>query len=199
MLVVETMATRRMKGLQLEAIQLRLIVGTLLGDAHIVRTTQGYAYRANHGKEQGDYVRWKYEQLKSIVRTEPKLCNDRCWHFRTVSHPAMAEFRSRWYDGRRKKLCAQDLESWMDGFVLAVWIMDDGSRDKGQLRLNSQGFDRSENERLQWFLRAKLGIRTTLNRDKDRFRIRISDESMSDAVRLVKPHVVPSMLYKLPL
>ena len=182
----------------LDSLQCRLVVGSLLGDAHIVRTTQGYAYRVNHGRVQGEYVSWKYQLLKSIVRSGPKLCNNRCWYFRTVTHPAMTGFRHRWYDGRRKRPCLDDIEAWLDGFALAVWVMDDGSRDKGQLRLNSQGFDRTENERLQWFLRVKLGINTSLNRDKDRFRIRIAGDSMPALERLTRPHLIPSMLYKLP-
>ena len=199
MLIVETKITQWMKTQAFNAQQRRLIVGSLLGDAHVVKTTQGYAYRANHGKAQREYIHWKYQYLKPFIRTEPKLSQEYCWHFRTVTHPEMSGFRSRWYEGNRKKLCIEDVEKHLDAFALAVWIMDDGAKDKNQLRLNSQCFNESENQKLQRFLQAKLKIKSTLNRDKKWFRIRIAGESMPKLVRMVRPHVISSMLYKLPL
>jgi hypothetical protein len=56
-----------------------------------------------------------------------------------------------------------------------------------------------ENETLASFLRAKFGIQTRLNRDKDRFRLRVIDGSIQRLRDLVGPYVIPSMLYKLPL
>ena len=48
-------------------------------------------------------------------------------------------------------------------------------------------------------LRAKLGIETTLNRDKDRYRIRVKSKSMERLKKLIQPLILPSMLYKIPL
>ena len=91
------------------------------------------------------------------------------------------------------------LEKHLTPFVLAIWIMDDGSRDGKQLRLNSQCFNKSDNNILRDVLRANLGIVTTLNRDKNRYRIRVKSESMKRLVNIVRPFMIPSMLYKLPL
>jgi hypothetical protein len=84
-------------------------------------------------------------------------------------------------------------------FSLAVWLMDDGAVDRKQLRLNTQSFSSAENEALVSLLRAKFGIEARLNRDKDRHRLRINDVSISRFKDLVGPHLIPSMLYKLPL
>ena len=83
--------------------------------------------------------------------------------------------------------------------VLAVWIMDDGTKEGNQLRINTQSFSKSENELLIKILRAKLGIDAALNRDKGRFRLRVKGESMPKLKRLVKKYFIPSMLYKLSL
>jgi hypothetical protein len=77
--------------------------------------------------------------------------------------------------------------------------MDDGAVDRRQLRLNTQSFSFSENEALSSLLRAKFGIEARLNRDKDRYRLRINDASISRLKHLVGPILIPSMLYKLPL
>ena len=77
--------------------------------------------------------------------------------------------------------------------------MDDGAVDRRQLRLNTQSFSLAENEALLSFLRAKFGIEARLNRDKDRYRLRINNASIERFKELVGPHLIPSMLYKLPL
>ncbi len=82
---------------------------------------------------------------------------------------------------------------------LAVWLMDDGAVDRKQVRLNTQSFSLAENETLSSFLRAKFGIETRLNRDKDRCRLRVVDASIKRLRDLVGPYLIPSMLYKLPL
>jgi hypothetical protein len=77
--------------------------------------------------------------------------------------------------------------------------MDDGAFDGKQIRLNTQSFSLQENEGLSNFLRAKLGIEALINRDKDHHRLRISSASLGKFKSLVRPHIIPSMLYKLPL
>jgi hypothetical protein len=77
--------------------------------------------------------------------------------------------------------------------------MDDGAVDRKQVRLNTQSFSLAENEALSSFLRAKFGIETRLNRDKDRYRLRVVDASIKRLRDLVGLYLIPSMLYKLPL
>ena len=83
-------------------------------------------------------------------------------------------------------------------FGLAVWFMDDGAGDRKQVRINSQCFSQTENLLLVEFLHAKFGVVATLNRDKDRYRLRIGEASVERFVGLVRRHLIPSMLYKLP-
>ena len=40
--------------------QLRLVLGSMLGDGYLVKTTRGYAFRVNHSILQKDYVDWKH-------------------------------------------------------------------------------------------------------------------------------------------
>ena len=84
-------------------------------------------------------------------------------------------------------------------FSLAVWLMDDGAVDRKQVRLNTQSFSFAENEALVSLLRAKFGIEASINRDKDRCRLRINNASIQRFKDLVGPYLIPSMLYKLPL
>ncbi|MEK7087471.1 MAG: hypothetical protein AAB958_02090, partial [Patescibacteria group bacterium] len=84
--------------------------------------------------------------------------------------------------------------------ALATWIMDDGTNELGyskSLRINTQCFSLTEHKKLQQILQVKFGIISTLNKDKDMYRLRIAKSSMDKLISLVNPYIIPSMLYKL--
>ena len=173
-----------------------LVIGSMLGDGYLVKTTSGYAFRVNHGLRQTDYVNWKHKKLIDFVNSKPRQSGS-TYYFRTISHPKFVELRKLFYKDRTKVIPKKFLETYLDPFVLAVWIMDDGSRDGRQLRINTQCFSSEEHVILQNVLRAKLGIETTLNRDKKQLRLRVREKSMQTLRNLVMPYIIPSMLYKL--
>jgi hypothetical protein len=175
--------------------QRELVVGSLLGDAYLMSTTAGWCFRVNHGQQQREYVDWKYEILANFVRTPPRN-SGRCYYFRTVTHPEFAVYRQHFYAGR-KVAPIELLDEQFTAFSLAVWLMDEGAAERKQLRLNTQSFSHEESEALRAFLWAKLGIRCSLNRDKDRYRLRIASASMDRLRALVGPHLDSSMLHKL--
>ncbi len=149
--------------------------------------------------QQRSYVDWKFGIISDLVRTAPRA-SGRSYYFRTVTHPELSGLREAFYArGAMKVVPLQLIEQELTAFGLAVWFMDDGAADRNQLRLNTQSFSRDENLVLAGFLQAKFGIAAQLNKDKDRYRLRISAKGMGRFLELVTPHVIPSMLYKLPL
>jgi hypothetical protein len=196
--VVETHFARCARETPLSSWQRELVIGSLLGDAYLMPTTSGCCFRVNHGLQQRECVDWKYILLATYVRTPPRESGN-CYYFRTVTHPEFSAYRRLFYQNSRKIIPVELLYEQFTGFSLAVWLMDDGAFDGKQLRLNTQSFSLEENEALGDLLRAKLGIEARLNRDKDRYRLRICSASLKRLKRLVEPHIIPSMLYKLPL
>jgi LAGLIDADG DNA endonuclease family len=79
-----------------------------------------------------------------------------------------------------------------------VWFMDDGSRSRSSVYLNTQQYDRASRERLLRLLREQWGIEATLNRDKIYYRARISVVGTARFVELVEPFLLPEFRYKLP-
>ncbi len=132
------------------------------------------------------------------MRTAPQKSGNG-YYFRTVTHPELAELRGNFYAANQKIVPIYLLERRLTEFGLAVWIMDDGAAEGNQLRLNTQSFSSEEAEKLVSLLRAKFGIVMTINKDKNRPRLRCSAASMRRLVELVKPHTLPDMLYKLSL
>ena len=196
--MVETLRIKQMRQEDLTQRQLELIVGSLLGDEYLVKTTKGYAFRVNHGLKQREYVDWKHSILENLVNSPPKSSGKR-YYFRTVSHPSFDILRQQFYPSGKKVMPKDLVAENLSAFTLAVWIMDDGTKCGKQLRINSHCFSVEENRILQEILSAKLGIKSVLNKDKDRVRIRIIQESMRQLKTLIKPYIIPSMLYKLPL
>ena len=196
--VVETHFARTAREPTLSSLQRELIVGSLLGDAYLMPTTSGFCFRVNHGIQQRDYVDWKFKMLAELVRTPPRESGN-CYYFRTVTHPEFSHYREHFYSGDRKIVPLALLAEQLSELSLAVWLMDDGAVDRKQVRLNTQSFSFTENEALASLLRAKFGIEARLNQDKDRYRLRVSDASVQRLKDLVGPHLIPSMLYKLPL
>jgi recombination protein RecA len=195
---VETLFARRARQVPLSSRQRELVVGALLGDGYLMPTTAGCCFRVNHGLRQHDYVDWKFRILVNLVRTPPRESGN-CYYFRTVSHPEFSLLRQLFYVNGRKTVPIELLLEQFTEFSLAVWLMDDGTVDGRQLRLNTQSFSKDESGALASVLRAKLGIDTSLNRDKDSYRLRIMASSMAHFRSLVQDYVIPSMLYKLPL
>lgn len=178
-------------------LQVQLIVGSLLGDATLLRTTAGFCFRVHHGLAQRYWVDWKYCRLRAFVRSAPRS-SGRGYYFRTVTHPQLTTLRHLFYCDARKIVPCELLEEYLTPFALAVWIMDDGAADGSQLRINTQSFSVSECNALREFLRENLGLHFSLNADKGRPRLRCASRSMPRLRELIGPYLLPEMRYKLP-
>lgn len=193
---METHFAQMARRTPLTARQWGLVVGSLLGDASLPATTAGHCFRVHHSLAQRALVEWKYAELRAFVRTPPRQ-SGRAFYFRTITHSAFGELALAAYDRRVKIVPFRFLERYFTALSLAVWIMDDGSVDGRQLRINTQSFKASAVEQLREFLQERFLLRTTLNRDKGLPRIRVRAESMPRLKSLVTPYVLPEFRYKI--
>lgn len=181
----------------LRALQRELIIGSMLGDGCLLRTTAGYCFRVNHGLGQCDYVTWKYSILKEFVRSQPRVTG-RAVHFRTISHEEITMMRPHFYDAAgRRRVDPLFLEKHLTPFCLAIWFMDDGSAEGNQARINIQSFSWDDAFILRSLLEDRFGITSTVGSDRTYPRLRIRAQSMNRFRTLVAPHMLPSLAYKL--
>jgi len=185
----------------LTQLQRSLIIGSVLGDGHIrIMPGRKDAFlEVNHSLKAKDYVDWKYFVLKNICNSEPKERETNegrhAYRFFTKQDKEITEIYNLFYrDG--KKIIPKELE--INPIVLAVWLMDDGSKSNGSIYLNTQQFSMLDQRRLLHQLR-KIGLRARLNRDKKYYRIRFLKESIPKLIEIVQPHIIPSMRYKIEL
>lgn len=178
--------------------QRSVIIGSLLGDG-AMRCKTNALLEMNHSAGQRDYVDWKYDQLSELVRTPPKLRHGNgrriAYRFVTLSLPQLTPFYRAFYAGGRKGV-PKDLQ--LTPLILAVWFMDDGCRSHRALYLNTQQFDRDDQERLVKLLRERWGIDASLNRDRSYYRIRIAVRSVARFREVISPYLLPQFEYKLP-
>ena len=179
--------------------QRSIIIGCLLGDG-AMRCKNNALLEINHGFKQKAYVDWKYQQFKNIVLTGPKKRfgnNGRiAYRFTTQSLPELTKIYKRFYHGSKKTI-PDDLK--ITPLALAVWLMDDGSKSYRVVYFNTQKFDKLEQLKLIELLKRQHRIKASLNKDKKYWRLRVAVESIGRLKKLIKPHILPSFIYKLPL
>lgn len=179
--------------------QQSLVLGCMLGDGYMRCKTNAHL-QVTHSIHQKSYVDWKYKYLQEYVLTPPKAYRGNGkrigYRFFTRSLPVFTSFYPRFYtDG--KKQVPKDLV--MTPLALAVWYMDDGSKSHKSCYLNTQQFNLEDQEYLQFVLQRDCGLQSHLDRDKIYTRLRFSVEDSQHLKRLIKPFVLPSLRYKLPV
>jgi len=184
----------------LTQLQRSIIIGSLLGDGYlrIVSRRKNAFLEINHSYSQKEYVEWKFEMLKSICRSGPKMRRGNgkriAYRFTTRQMPEITDL-SRLFYANGKKQIPNNLQ--LDPIVIAIWFMDDGSKcGTSNVYFNTQQFNASDQEKCMQML-LKFGIESSLNRDKEYSRVRIKSSSMQKLFNLVIPHIIPSMKYKL--
>lgn len=206
---MNTVALRHYKAsLKMSERQKQILSGMLLGDAHLEKQRGALSARLKieHSVAQSAYVDWKFREWREWVSTPPRqrIKRNRMGTasmnvgFTTLSHVEFEEFRSRFYEDRRK-VVPQDLE--LSALSMAVWFMDDGSRKSNQCRglyLNTQSFTESEVELLRSVIRRDVGVETSVRQQRDGLQIYIPSSSVTDLIAHIHSEILPSMRYKLP-
>ncbi len=203
------------KDLKLSSKQEALLIGSLLGDGNMRFSWQSKEanFIVDHSVSQKKYVFWKYKFFQDWC-LNPPIKTHRLYHknpkrklesfrFFTVSHPELTKFYKLFYENGQKVIPPNIGEILTSPFSLAVWVMDDGSRNRKALFLNTQGFSVSQQKRLQNCLKTNFGLNSTINshsyyKGRKYYRIRITTQDTQHLFNLVKEFLLSSMRYKFP-
>lgn len=184
----------------LTSAQHAVLVGSLLGDGTLRKqgTRTNALLEVNHSFKHKEYVDWKWRHFHDVVLTHPRsrigTGTRVAYRFTTRSLPVFTDYYYWFYKTGRKNV-PEDLK--LNPVILAVWFMDDGTRSRSAVYLNTQQFSIEEQLLLQRLLKRSFNIDSTLNRDKQYWRLRIRTESTKKLVRIVSPFIVPCFQYKL--
>lgn len=171
----------------------------MLGDGTLRRqgTKTNALFEVNHSFKYKEYVDWKWQHFQEFVLTPPKSRLGKgvriAYRFTTRSLPVFTDYYNQFYPNKKKKL-PSNLKLTPE--ILAVWFMDDGTRCRNATYLNTQQFNSEEQKFLQKKL-EKLGIKSSLSRDKQYWRLYVDTKSTKRMMQIIKPYVLSCFEYKL--
>lgn len=177
-----------------------IIIGSILGDGYmrIIPGRFDAFLEINHSSKAKDYVDYKFKMLKRICKSAPKERKTNegriAYRFFTKQHKDISNLYRLFYKNKRK-IIPKNLK--LDPLSIAIWYMDDGSKSRDRdIYLNTQQFSLLDQKRLINILR-EYKIKARLNKDKKYYRIRILKESIGEFMKIITPHIIPSMQYKI--
>ena len=194
--------------------QLQLVLGGLMGDAHLapnLRGRHGVRFRMGHGARQVEYLDWKASLFGNIGQS--RNVNAKGAAFVDLSPlPELGELCEVVYWGDGKKHLTDDYLKSLSPFALAIWFMDDGSfteRSLGLQKRTAGGSGRVEfcveamseasRVRLADYLRDVHGVdcKLSIRGAAKKAVLTMTTAGSSRFLELVAPFVHPSMDYKL--
>ena len=200
---------------KLSETQVKFLLGDLLGDGNI---TPWGMYQCNHSYKQKAYIEYKKEMLSNLMspsfNLKEHVANNhqngkryRCYYLRTMGNEYLKEIYSNFYvDGVKIFPYEYLMQSNFDAYSMAIWYMDDGSRNENSASLHTYGFGFDGNLQIAQFLFQKFNIKGEIkqwgnkNSTLDtKHCIYFSPNTSADPFfQLVAPHILPSFQYKLP-
>ena len=203
------------KEMQLTLLQRSFIFGSMLGDAtmRVGIKARNANFKIDHCLEQKEYMFWKYRILKNLVLIPPRLSYrttkegvryKKSWWFRTLRHPVLTEIYNQFYttDGYHcgRKIVPDSLIDIMNPFVMAVWVMDDGSYNQEKIDISTHSFTLKEIEKLCSIIKNKFRVTMLYYKDGNRgYRIYCNKKETQKLIDLICPYIIKTMRYKIGL
>lgn len=185
-----------------------IIVGMLLSDGWIEKYSlnSNTRFRFKQSIIRTDYVITSFMDLSHYCSSLPYLVKSSrldkihfAVAFNTRYIPCINELYGLFYKNNLKVI-PDNIYDLLTPLALAHWIMGDGAKMNKSLILCTDSFTLQEVIKLMNVLIIKYDIKSTIHGIKNnRPRIYISHESMPKLITLVKPYLLPSMLYKIHL
>ena len=197
---------QRKSSLKLSDLQRNVLVGLLLGDAHLETQNRGRTYRVRfeYSAKHRAYADHLYELFQEWILTPPQVkldaTHNNIW-FQTVSHAAFRYYAHQFYDEQRKCV-PKNIHRFLTARSIAYWFMDDGSiksRESKGVIFNTHCFTRNEVERLIDVLQNSFALDAKERKQKDGLQIYISGKSYGRFQEIVDPFMISSMRYRIPV
>ena len=198
--------------IKLTTLQREVLVGILLGDASLqTETSQTYRLRISQSEQHKDYLFHLYDIFKNLTPSPPvryEFLDSRNpgkkyfrWSFATTQQACFRFFAHQFYDGNKKKV-PKLIHKWLTPRSIAYWYMDDGAQKwKGKslgVRFCTDTFTHQEVILLKNVLHDKFGLKTSVEKKQQVWRIYISSSSYDLLKSLIFSYFTESMLYKFP-
>lgn len=183
----------------------QVILGSVIGDGSLELNSKCKAKNARlrfgHCIKQLDYLQYKVSMLPKLWKSKIRVLESKA-EISSISHPILTYYYNKFYNNGTKIL-PTDLISDIEPLALSILFMDDGSYDKNtnSIYISLCNFTKLENETFIQMLKDKFNIDASLMKKgkigKKYFHIYIKASSRDNFRNLVRPYLIPSMLYKI--
>lgn len=183
-------------------------VGSLLGDGWGEKRFNATRFHIHASAKNIEYIMWqKNLQFEHGYCSEkkPKIMkqigkNNKIYYsikIRTWSFSSQNYIYDEFYTTKTKIVPSYNfLFSHLTPLALAIWIMDDGSKDGKGLRISTNYFKKEEVIKLQQIQYNRYKLTSTIRNQKDQYILFFPKKEMKLLYSIVQPYIVPSMLYK---
>lgn len=194
-----------------------LIIGNVLGDGHLEYRSGSTRLTLHLGFPNREYIAWLHNLY--VIHgycTNNKLIfkkqigkNDKIYFttkIKTYSFKSFNWLHELFYIpqynenmkliGYKKKI-PNNIIDYLSPYVIAIWIMDDGSKQNSGLYLHTNSFTLEENIVIQEAFFKKYNIKTTFHKKGLSYVLYFSYNEAQLLKKIVEPYMHKSMLYKI--
>jgi len=185
--------------------QREVLVGILLGDAHLERP---YRIVIEQGDKHKAYIEHLLGVFANFVGASPPRKREVRlgekihinWCFQTRHHVSFLFYAQQFYHPRKR--VPPIIHRLLTPRAIAYWYMDDGSikskQSKGVI-FNTQGFCYKDVCTLCDVLAKKFQLKCWPRKQKEGYQIYVSGDSYERLRELIYPYLIPEMAYKFPV
>lgn len=196
---------------------LDILIGSLLGDGSMEKDGNAYRFAFYQEKPNGEYLLWLYSQICELgyckidipqIRAR-KGENDKVrygYRFRTFTYSSFYWIYEGFYEidgqAKRRKIIPSWIGDYLTPQVLAIWLMDDGTYHQNRgVRFCTNGFTLNEVKFLGSLLESKFNFTYSYHKTGivNQYGLYLPKSNLDILIPLVKPHMHPTMFYKLGL
>ena len=195
--------------------QMSLIIGSILGDGSITKYKQGERnsqLTIQHSGKQLEYLTWKRQlfidagfkvsKIYDVSRKYPS------YRFNVNLGKEGNLLRHQLYPNGNKTITRHHL-NYLDELGLAIWFMDDGTKQVSwkkdgrcscrALHISTHNFTYEEQELMVKYFKVVWNVEVKIYKDRTKFRLNINATNAKTFIDIIKPHIHPSMEYKIDL
>ncbi len=178
--------------------QIAVIVGSILGDGYL----DGRVMYLNHSIKQEAYLNYKAEYFRGEISKPSYRTTKEGYKSvrrRTKAFGEIKQLRSLFYKNKTKTI-PPNIKDMLSPLAVAIWYMDDGSRQgKDCGKICTCNFTQEECLLLSDSLNTIIGISSYVIEDRGYYLIRLpaKNESFKKFCDYIKEYVTDSMKYKL--
>jgi ubiquinol-cytochrome c reductase cytochrome b subunit len=192
---------------------LSIIFGSLLGDGYAENHGNGTRIQFSQEASHIDYLLWLYSFMATLGYTsdiQPKVLTRlgkygklrNYIRFSTFTYSSFNWIHNCWYKPSNNgytKILPASIDQYLTPLALAIWIMDDGGKVSSGLKLATNNFLLSEVQILSSLLNRIYDLDSSINSAgvPNQYVIYVPKKSMSKLLNIIRPHLHPSMNYKL--